>query len=46
MNVIPRMRDDRRAYLDLLCEFGEKHGVAFRGCCLMLPVLSVSKGLP
>jgi len=27
--------DDHRAYLDLLCEFGEKHGVAFWGYCLM-----------
>jgi len=30
MNVFFR-DDDRRAYPDLLCEFGEKHGVAFRG---------------
>jgi REP-associated tyrosine transposase len=27
--------DDRRAYLELLVEMGEKHGVAYWGYCLM-----------
>ena len=27
--------EDRRAYLDLLREFGEKHGVRYWGYCLM-----------